>query len=61
VKARTLCMFGREDAICFVQEGVKTVEGIEGARLVVYEDCGHVLWIEKEEEFFRDVLAFLNG
>ena len=60
VKARTLCMFGREDAICFVQEGVKTVEGIEGARLVVYEDCGHVLWIEKEEEFFRDVLAFLN-
>ncbi len=43
VKARTLCMFGREDAICFVQEGIETVEAIEGARLVVYEDCGHML------------------
>ena len=43
-----------------MQEGVKTVEGIEGARLVVYE-CGHMLWIEKEEEFFRDVISFLNG
>ncbi|PMD21575.1 alpha/beta-hydrolase [Hyaloscypha hepaticicola] len=61
VKARTLCMFGMEDAICFVQEGVSTVEAIEDAKLVVYEDCGHVLWIEKEVEFFRDVLAFLNG
>jgi pimeloyl-ACP methyl ester carboxylesterase len=56
-----LCMFGREDALCFVQEGVKTVEAIEGATLSVYEDCGHVLWIEKEEEFFRDIVAFLNG
>lgn len=60
-RAKTLCMFGREDAVCFVQEGVQTVEGIEGAKLVVYEECGHVLWIEKEEEFFRDVIAFLNG
>jgi pimeloyl-ACP methyl ester carboxylesterase len=53
-------MFGREDAICFVREGVKTVEELK-AELVVYGNCGHVLWIEKEEEFFRDVLALLNG
>jgi pimeloyl-ACP methyl ester carboxylesterase len=44
-----------------VQEGVKAVEGIEGARLVAYEECGHMLWIEKEEEFFRDAVSFLNG
>jgi pimeloyl-ACP methyl ester carboxylesterase len=44
-----------------VQEVAKTVEGIEGARLVVYEECGHMLWIEKKEEFFRDIISFLNG
>jgi proline iminopeptidase len=61
VRVRTLCMFGSEDAVCFVQEGVKAVEGIESARLVAYEECGHILWIEKEEEFFRDAVSFLNG
>jgi pimeloyl-ACP methyl ester carboxylesterase len=54
-------MFGSDDAVCFVQEGVKAVKEIEGVRRVVYEECGHMLWIEKEEEFFRDVISFLNG
>ncbi len=31
-------MFGREDAICYVQEVVKTVEEAnDGASLVIYE------------------------
>jgi len=60
VQADTLVIFGREDALCSVAAGEKTREGVEGAELLVFEDCGHFPWIEKPEKFFTAVTEFLK-
>ncbi|CAM6101233.1 unnamed protein product [Calypogeia fissa] len=61
VTAKTLILSGREDAVCSVAAMERTRDGIKGSRLVVWEDCGHVPWIEKKEEFFEEVTKFLKA
>jgi pimeloyl-ACP methyl ester carboxylesterase len=61
VKAGTLVVWGEDDAICDVAEGRAVAEAIPGASLVVFERCGHFPWIEKPEDFWKEVDAFLEG
>jgi len=64
VKVRVLLLYGDEDMSCGVDQGRVVEKGINDAggyaKLVVQERCGHFPWIEKEEEFVREVFAFLG-
>ncbi len=56
----TLVMWGRQDELIPLASGEKLRDGINGAKLVVFEQCGHVPQIEKSAEFNRALLEFLG-
>lgn len=59
VRAQTLMIFGRDDPICTPTQGVVTQRGIQAGTTVVYDRCGHFLWMENSEETFADILHHL--
>jgi len=56
----TLILWGREDHMLPLTQGLAGREKITGARLQVWEGCGHVPQLEKPEDFNRLVIAFLS-
>jgi pimeloyl-ACP methyl ester carboxylesterase len=59
VHAPTLVVWGREDELIPVSSGEKLRDGIPGAKLVVFEQCGHVPQLEKPAEFNQALMNFL--
>lgn len=59
VIAKTILFAGDVDAVCTVKAAEKINEGIPRAKLVVYNDCGHMPWEENRDQFFADLFAFL--
>jgi len=60
IHAPTLVMWGRQDELIPLASAEKLRDGIMGAKLVVFEQCGHVPQIEKSAEFNRTLLEFLG-
>jgi 2-hydroxy-6-oxonona-2,4-dienedioate hydrolase len=60
VHAPTLVMWGRQDELIPLASGEKLRDGIKGAKMVVFEHCGHVPQIEQSAEFNRALLEFLG-
>jgi pimeloyl-ACP methyl ester carboxylesterase len=60
IHAPTLVVWGRNDELISVDRAEKFGSGIPGAKVVVFEQCGHVPQIEKAEEFNRTLLEFLG-
>lgn len=60
IAAPTLILWGREDRILPVSQAVDAAGRIPGARLHIFERCGHMPNIEHPEEFNRRVLEFLQ-
>jgi 2-hydroxy-6-oxonona-2,4-dienedioate hydrolase len=60
IHAPTLVMWGRQDELIPLASGEKLRDGISGAKLVVFEECGHVPQIEKSADFNRALLEFLG-
>ena len=60
IHAPTLVMWGRNDELTNVDRAQKFERGIPGAKVVVFEQCGHVPLLEKAEEFNRALLEFLG-
>ena len=59
VTANMLIMVGREERVCPLEESQELAHGIAMSRLVVLEDCGRFLWIEKKEVFRKELKDFL--
>ena len=59
IKLPALCMVGREDKMTPVKYSEYLHSAIEGSQLEVIEGAGHMLPIEKPEEYNRRVAAFL--
>ena len=57
----TLILVGREDAITPVADSEKMQSLIEGSRLVVIENAGHVSNLEQTEQFNDALLGFLSA
>lgn len=55
----TLIVWGRHDAIVPLECGTLYQQAIAGAQLVVVEDCGHSLHLEKPQACSDAVLTFL--
>ncbi len=61
IKAPTLILWGKNDALTPLGIGKAFAEDIQGAQLVVIDNCGHVPQLEKAGEFNTALLKFLNG
>ncbi|KAJ6438269.1 alpha/beta hydrolase family domain-containing protein [Purpureocillium lavendulum] len=60
VTADVLIVSGREDFICSVEASRFAQQAIgPKAKHVIYEECGHMSWIEKKDELFKEIMAFL--
>lgn len=60
VKAKTLVVWGSEDAMCSVVAGRAVADAIPGAKLVLFDGVGHFPWIEAPEQFWSEVGSFLT-
>ncbi|KAL1952994.1 hypothetical protein VTO42DRAFT_3790 [Malbranchea cinnamomea] len=61
VTARTLVIFGREDAQCSVQNAWETVRELPaGAETAILPECGHIPWIEQPTATFEAIRRFLT-
>ncbi len=56
----TFLIWGRQDRILPVSQGIDAAKEIPGAHLHIFERCGHMPNIEYPEEFNRLVLEFLD-
>ena len=55
----TLVLWGKEDALLPVSSGERYAAGIAGAKLVTFDQCGHVPPMEKAVEFVAEATKFL--
>ena len=55
----TLIMWGAKDSVIHYVDGFKFKHDIEGSRLIMYDDVGHVPMVELPEETLRDLKTFL--
>ena len=61
VRSPALIVHGAQDRVIQVEHARVASNLIPGARLEVFDECGHCPHIEKPEEFNRAALAFLRG
>jgi pimeloyl-ACP methyl ester carboxylesterase len=61
VHAPTLVLHGDSDEVMDVRNGEVLARGIPGARLVVFEDAGHLLFWEQPDRFVAEVTAFCGA
>ena len=59
VKAPVLFIAGRNDRVVSVSESVRAAEHVPGARLEIFEDCGHFPFLEYPEKFNALIRSFL--
>jgi proline iminopeptidase len=59
IKAKVLIMVGRHDYICPVALSERLHEGIPESLLVIFEESGHVPWLEEPDAFFAELERFL--
>jgi 3-oxoadipate enol-lactonase len=60
IKAPTLIIVGEEDILIPLKYSKILNEKIQGSKLVIIKECGHVPPIEKPDEFNRILLDFLK-
>jgi len=59
IKAKVLIIVGRHDFICPVTLSERLHEGIRESSLVIFEESGHLPWLEELTEFFAELKRFL--
>ena len=60
IDAPTLVLHGDVDPLVRIENGRLLAERIPGARLIVYENVGHIPEVECADDFNRDLAAFLQ-
>ena len=59
IAVETLVVWGRQDPRGLHAQAVAGVERMPNARLVTYEECGHLPFLEKPDQYNADIRAFL--
>ena len=60
IHAPTLIVWGRNDGLTPLSLGERFQKGIAGAKLIIFEQCGHIPQMEKPAEFNRTLIEFLS-
>jgi proline iminopeptidase len=55
-----LVLSGRGDRTCVVEGGEAMAKGLPDAELVVFENSGHMTYVEENEKYLKAVREFLN-
>jgi pimeloyl-ACP methyl ester carboxylesterase len=61
VQAKTLILWGKNDAVCSIIGGNALAEAIPGSQMVAFDDCGHFPWVEAPEPFWTAMDMFLQA
>ena len=61
IEARTLVIWGKNDRIFHYSAAEKLKDKIKENKVYVFEECGHVPYIEKEKETVEAYQKFLNN
>jgi pimeloyl-ACP methyl ester carboxylesterase len=61
IKAPTLIVWGRQDALVPLSVGERYHHDIAGSQLLIIDKCGHVPQLEQSAQFNQGVLRFLAG
>ena len=61
VTAPMLVLAGRHDRTCPPEASQATAAGVPGARLHIFEESGHMPFVEQPEEFLKVVREFLKS
>jgi proline iminopeptidase len=59
IRAKVLIMVGRHDYVCPVKLSERLHEGIPESQLVIFEESGHLPWLEEPNAFFAELERFL--
>jgi proline iminopeptidase len=59
IRATVLITVGRHDYICPVALSERLHEGIRDSLLVIFEESGHLPWLEEPDAFFAELERFL--
>jgi len=59
IHAPTLVLWGHDDLLIPLSAGERYQKAIPGAKLVAFDQCGHIPQIEKPQEFNKVLLDFL--
>ncbi len=59
IKAPTLVLAGDDDLTVDSHEALFLAEHINGAKAVIFKDCGHILALEEPEKFVKQLVEFL--
>jgi proline iminopeptidase len=59
IRAKVLIMVGRHDYICPVALSERLYENIPESQLVIFEESGHLPWLEEPNAFFAELERFL--
>jgi proline iminopeptidase len=59
IRAKVLIMVGRHDYICPVALSERLHQGIPESLLVIFEESGHMPWLEQPNAFFAELERFL--
>jgi len=57
----TLVVHGETDPLVPTENGRNLAKNIQGAKLILYPNTGHIPIIERAEDYNRDVLSFLES
>ncbi len=57
----TLIILGKDDPIFPIQLAEDFHKALPGARMIIYENCGHAVHLEKPGELARDIREFLSS
>ncbi|MFC7373227.1 alpha/beta fold hydrolase [Fictibacillus iocasae] len=61
IQTPVLMIWGREDKVMPVKTGYRLQHDLPDAKLIVYDDCGHLLMEERPEDIVRETVSFING
>lgn len=61
IRIPTLVMMGTEDPFSGPQDGRAFAEWMPQARVSIYSDCGHTLYMEETKRFLAEIQAFLQA
>jgi pimeloyl-ACP methyl ester carboxylesterase len=61
IRVPTLVLVGRHDFVCSPMQAQTIHEGIRASKLAVFENSGHLPWLEEPDLFFSTVTNFLKG
>ena len=61
IASPTLVIHGADDRYVPAANAVALTEAIPGARLRIFEDAGHLVFIERAEEVNEEIVSFLEA